>query len=410
MSKVGGALPAWYWPEGIPRRSPVPNQTIDRLIKRASSRNADSPAIVWPGHSLSFGDLLATAVSYGQALVGLCADDEVVAIAEPDPGEAYVMMLGVLAAGKRALMVELTASNSAVARQLAEAGATVALAVRAGGLAGRFGDVRVLERRELIDFDGERGKLKSTKATDAAVIIPADGELAMHSQYSITAMAVSLSAFVPDIKELTLAAPPPLWNWESLAAMTTALIAGSPVNASSLVELGDDDSFDPTAAYTVLLREDADRLIEGDSPPGMLRKLKYVFVSTDYFRPRWRRELELACGREVLPIWGTPAFGPAVAAHPTWFPLDAHGIPLVNVRVVPVDPGSGEVCLVPWEMLDKATIGVDSPAAMTRYVREGADAGIRSGKILITEVSASVDHVGVVLLHRPPKTRRGGDS
>ncbi len=409
MSKVGGALPAWYWPEGIPRRSPVPNQTIDRLIKRAS-RGADSPAIVWSDHALSFGELLATATAYGQALVGLCSDDEVVAIAESDPGEAYVLMLGALVAGKRTLILDMTARTSVIAKQVEDTGATVALAVSAGGLSGRLGDVRVIDRRELDAYDGERGKLKSTKATDASVAIPAGDELAMHSQYSLVAMAISLTAFVPELKDLAMVAPPPLWNWESLALMTAALIGGTPVYVSSLAALGDDDSVDLTAAYTVLLRDDADQLIEGDSPPDALRKLKHLFISTDYFRPRWRRELELACGREVLPIWGTAAFGPAVAAHPSWFPLDAHGIPLVNVRVVPVDPGSGEVCLVPWEMLDRAAIGVDSPAAMTSFVREGADAGIRSGKILITEVSASVDHVGVVLLHRPPKKRRGDKS
>ncbi|MBK5231232.1 MAG: hypothetical protein JJE27_08695, partial [Thermoleophilia bacterium] len=111
--------------------------------------------------------------------------------------------------------------------------------------------------------------------------------------------------------------------------------------------------------------------------------------------------------REVLPIWGRAAFGPAVAAHPSWFPFDAHGIPLVNVRVLPVDPGSGQPSLVPWEMLEQAEIGIESPSLMTGFVRKSAADDLLTGKILRTHVSGSVDHVGVVVLHKPPKLKKG---
>ena len=408
MSKVGGALPAWYWPEGIPRRSPVAHQTLDRLIKRASSRSAEAPAIVWGDRVLSFGELLETAIAFGQAITELCPGDDVIAIAEADPGEAYVLMLSALSAGRRVLLAELTASEAELAQQLSDAAVRFVLTATGAGAAGRFAEMHVVDRKQLSAFDGERAKPRPSKATDAAVIIPADGELAMHSQYSIAAMGVSLSAFIPQLRQMTLVAPPPLWRWESLAVMTAALTSGAPISVSSLAELSDSGSVDVTGAYAVMLRRQADELIDAKRAPAALRSLVYLFVSTGHFRPRWRRELESVCGREVLPIWGTAPLGPAVAAHPSWFPLDAHGIPLVNVRVVPIDPASGEVSVVPWEMLERAEIGVETPAAMTRFVRDGADAELRSGKILRTFVSGSVDHVGVVVLHRPPQ-RRGVD-
>lgn len=408
MSKVGGALPAWYWPEGIPRRSPVAHQTIDRLIKRACSRSTEESAIVWPDRVLSYGELLETVIAFGQAITGLCPGDDVLAVAEADPGEAYVLMLSALAAGKRVLVAEMTASDAELAKQLSDAGACCVLSATGAGAAGRSADMHVVQREQLSGYDGQRAKLRPTKATDPAVIIPADGELAVHSQYSIAAMAVSLLAFIPQLREMTLVAPPPLSRWESLAVMTAALTSAAPIAVSSLADLSNSGSVDVTGAYAVMLRRQADELIQAKRAPGILRSLAYLFVSTGHFRPRWRRELESLCGRAVLPIWGTAPLGPAVAAHPTWFPLDAHGIPLVNVRVVPIDPASGEVSVVPWEMLERAEIGVDSPAAMTRFVREGADAELRSGKFLRTFVGGSVDHVGVVVLHRPPKHSVGG--
>lgn len=402
MSKVGGALPAWYWPEGIPRRSPVPQQTLDRLIKRAG-RDATAPAIIWQDRVLSYGELLEKSTAYGQAVLALLPDDEVIAIYERDTGDALVMTLGVIQAGRRALLPDLDASAQKVSEQIAQSGATAALT--AGGQTTPPPDLRVVTRDELEAFEGEATKLKPVKATAPAVIIPAGDELAVHSSYSLAAMSVALTAFIPEMKTMTVVAPPPLWNWESLTAVLCPLLSGAPVIAAPLEDLESVQGFDPTKSFTVLLREDADQLVAGAATPPALRDLHYVFVSTPYFQSRWRRDVESSRGREVLPLWGNAAFGPAVAAHPTWFPFDAHGIPLVNVRVLPVDPGSGKPSLVPWEMLDQAEIGVESPGLMTGFVRAEASDELLTGKILRTHISASVDHVGVVVFHKPAKSK-----
>lgn len=407
MSKVGGALPAWYWPEGIPRRSPVPQQTLDRLIKRASSRVADSPAIIWSDRQITFTELLDTATALGQAVIGLCADDEVVAVVESDPGEALVLMLGVTATGKLALLADCSAPDATLAAQLAEAKAKVVLTASETDLANRLPKARLVTRSELDAFDGNRAKLRAVKAAAPAVIIPAGKELAQHSNYSLAAMATALPAFIPELKSMTLVAPPPAWRWESLTMMLSALVNGSPVVVGPLADIVEDDNVSFKSAYTMLLRGQADEMIAERATSLALRELRYVFVSTPFFESFWRYHLEALRGREVLPVWGTTALGPAVAAHPTWFPLEAHGIPLVNVRVLPVNPNSGEPSLVPWEMLESAEIGVESPSAMVGFVRKAADEGIKSGKIFRTHISASVDHVGVVVLHRPPKSEQG---
>lgn len=403
MSKVGGALPAWYWPEGIPRRSPVPQQTLDRLIKR-SARDLDAPAIVWPDRTLSYGRLLDLVAARAGAVFSTLADDEVVLIAERDPAEAMLLMLPVIQAGKRALLADLDAPSERIGAQAAEAGAEVVLAVGDSSVAEATG-LRAATAAQLDAFDGETPKLRAVKAGAPAVIIPDGDELAVHSNYSLAAMTVSLTAFIPELKTMAAVAPPPLWHWESLMLVLCALLNGAPVIAAGLDELRSVETFDPAQSFTVLLREEADRLAAGGEAAPTLRELRYVFVSTPYFPPRWRRTIESLRGREVLPVWGRAAFGPAVAAHPSWFPFEAHGIPLVNVRVLPVDPASGKPSLVPWEMLERAEIGVETPALMTGFVREGAADALLSGKILRTHVDASVDHVGVVVLHKPPKRK-----
>lgn len=407
MSKVGGAIPAWYWPEGVPRRSPVPNQTLDRSIKRGSSRNKDGPAIVWPDRTITYGELLELIVESGQAIATLADGADTVAIAESDPGEALVLMLGALSTGKRTFICDVSQTPATLTRQLAETGAKLVLTSGEHGLAEQLGDFQVVARSELSEYQSAPGASRPTKTPPATVIIAGDGELVVHTQYSLTAMAVSLSAFVSTLRDMALVAPPPLWNWESLAAITTALITSAPIYISDLEQLKPSVAADLSTAYAVMLRSEADAIVAAKRAPAGIGELAHLFVSTGYFDSNWRRDLESLCGREVLPMWGTAPLGPAVAAHPSWFPFEGHGIPLVNVRVVPIDPASGTVSVVPWEMLERAEIGVESPAMMTSFVRDGADSDLRSGKILRTFVDASVDHVGVVLMHKP-RAQNGG--
>jgi hypothetical protein len=113
---------------------------------------------------------------------------------------------------------------------------------------------------------------------------------------------------------------------------------------------------------------------------------------------RWRRKLESLCAAPVFPIWGMPELGPVLAAHPTWLPPHGHGFPLVNVSLVPIEPTTGRVSIVPWEMLEQAEMGVETLSAMIGYAEPSLNAGMKSGTALRTRQIASMDHVGVVVL------------
>jgi hypothetical protein len=210
-------------------------------------------------------------------------------------------------------------------------------------------------------------------------------------------MAVSLTTFVPQLRAIPYIAISPLSSWEGLCASLAGLLHGSFLVPASLSAL---DQAPPEVAggYTLLRREDVDALLSAGRPPALLSKIRYLFVSTSYFHRRWRQRVEGLLGRPILPIWGTPEVGLAVAAHPTWFPLEAHGIPMVNVFLQPVDPVRGVISEVPWEMLEGAEIGVETPSGMIGFSGDGRGESMRLGNILRTHTLASVDHVGVVTL------------
>ena len=131
-------------------------------------------------------------------------------------------------------------------------------------------------------------------------------------------------------------------------------------------------------------------------------------MSTGVFEPKWRKRLESLCGRPIFPIWGSPELGPVVASHPTWLPPHGHGFPLVNVSLIPIDPGTGQVSIVPWEMLQQAEMGVEALSAMVGYAEPSRNVGTKSGTALRTRQIVTMDHVGVVVLQGAPEKDLGG--
>ena len=120
--------------------------------------------------------------------------------------------------------------------------------------------------------------------------------------------------------------------------------------------------------------------------------------------------MESLCGRPIIPLWGLPELGPLVAAHPTWLPPHGHGFPLVNVSLIPIDPGSGKISIVPWEMLEEAEVGIETLSAMVGYVETARNAGVKIGTTVRTRQVAAMDHVGVVVLQESSFDGQGAAS
>jgi len=345
-------------------------------------------------------EMLSERVAARAAVIrGFDPAGKTLAVAICDVGESLVCLLAGMAVGRRVLLVDPATPEERLLRYLDQGGVSLVVSDRNLPIAPDRGGVRVVNVADLAGpspTDAATPPGRPLRASDPAVLLP-DGEyLAVHSQSSLLAMGVGFMSFIPELRELGLAAPPPLWHWESLNAVLSALSGARPIFDGGL---GDFTAEQMATAYVVLLHEDAEALIKDPRGAGALSAAPYVFVSTGPFTTRWRRALEDIYGGPVLTLWGVPKAGPLVASHPTWSPLAAHGLPLVNVRLVPMDPATGAASVVPWEMLERAEIAVESPATMVGTLPAEHAAEVLSGNMVRTGTIASMDHVGVVTIY-----------
>jgi acyl-CoA synthetase (AMP-forming)/AMP-acid ligase II len=400
MSKVGGALPSWYWPAGIPRRVPVAQQPLGRLFRQRFATMKDRIAAADKNVRITYGELLEQSLSLagGIQAAGLTGT---IAISDPDPLESLCLCLAALFAGRRVLLADPRDSAEQLAARLAEAKASALITLDGTGPA-QAADVKMVARRDLQGTFSEAGT--NMRATEPAVLLPSGHGLIAHSHFSLSAMAASMAAFIPRLREIPfVCTEPSIGSWEMLTGILLAISQGKPVVFASLEQFDTGELADLTNdAYMIIQRSQGDAILADGRTPPMMSRSAHVFVSTGSFTPRWRRRMESFCGRPIFPLWGLPEVGPLVAAHPTWIPPHGHGFPLVNVSLIPIDPNSGKVSIVPWEMLDQAEVGVEALSAMVGYVEPERNVGAKIGTALRTRQVAAMDHVGVVVLHGSP--------
>ena len=400
MSKVGGALPSWYWPPGVPRRVPVAQQPLDRLLRQRFTKVKDSPALVSSSRTISYGELLARVQEIAGGLQALKLAGSI-AIGETDAIEGLTLLLGGLFAGRPVFLPDPSAASEVIGSQLAEAKASIVLTAGQVGKQFEGAGIPTVRKEQLQGTFSETGGAK--RATDAAVLLPSGRGIVVHSHFSLSAMSASLAAFIIGLRELPfLCTEPNVGSWETLAAVTLALLHGMPIAFARLAELEAGAALaGAERGYVILERHDADGILRAGRTPRAISEAPYLFVSMGPFAPKWRRKFEKLVGRPISPLWGLPELGPVVAPHPTWMPIYGHGFPLVNVSLVPIDPGTGKVSIVPWELLEEAEVGVETLSVMAGYAESARNASARVGTALRTREIASMDHVGVVVLRGP---------
>lgn len=396
MSKVGGALPSWYWPAGIPRRVPVAQQALGRLFRQRFAAAKDKTAVAHAGGRISYGELLEQSlnVAGGIQAAGFAGT---IAIADSDPVESLLLCVAGLFAGRCVLFVSGSDSAEQLEASLAQAKASV-LITPDGGTRPPATGIRVVSKSELKGTFNEAGAV--ARANQPAVILPSGRGLVAHSHFSLSAMAASMAAFIPRLRQIPfVCTQPKIGTWEMLTGIMLAFSQGMPVAFGSFEDLESGELADfASDGYLIVGRAQADRMLADAVAPRLIGRAAYLFVSTGSFTPRWRRRMESLCGRPIIPLWGLPELGPLVAAHPTWLPPHGHGFPLVNVSLIPIDPGSGKISIVPWEMLEEAEVGIETLSAMVGYVETARNAGVKIGTTVRTRQVAAMDHVGVVVL------------
>src|ERR1035437_3101380 len=186
MSKVGGALPSWYWPAGIPRRVPVAQQPLGRLFRQRFATMKDRIAVADKNVRISYGELLDQGLSLagGIQAAGLTGT---IAISDPDPVESLRLCLAGLFARRRILLAD---PAEQLAARLAEGNASALITSDGTGPAQAAG-VRMVARSELQGTFNEAGT--AIRATAPAVLLPTGHGLVAHSHFSVSAMAASMA-------------------------------------------------------------------------------------------------------------------------------------------------------------------------------------------------------------------------
>lgn len=398
MSKVGGALPSWYWPPGVPRRVPVPQQPLDRLLRQRFAKSPERPALVSADRRLTYGELLTRVQEIAGGLQALKLPGAI-AVSETDAEDSIILFLASLFAGRPVFFADASAPTDLTASQLEQAKVSATLT------SGKIGKTlegiggRIIHTNELNGNFSEAGGAR--RANDPAALFPCGRGVAMHSHFSLSAMSAALAAFIIRLRELPfLCTGTVTVSWETLAPALLAMLNGMPVVFATAEAMDAGATpIEAENAYVFIRREEADAMLDRGRISPAIKAASYVFVSTGQFTTKWRRRFEALCGRPIFPLWGLPELGPVIAPHPTWLPVHGHGFPLVNVSLVPIDPGTGKVSIVPWELLEQAEVGVETLSAMLGYTETARNASARAGNALRTHEIASMDHVGVVVLH-----------
>lgn len=165
MSKVGGALPSWYWPPGVPRRVPVAQQPLDRLMRQRFTKVKDRPALVSSARTLSYGELLARVQEIAGGLQALKLAGSI-AIGETDALEGVMLLLGGLFAGRPVFLADPSAASQVIDSQLAEAKASIVLTSGAAGKQLESAAIQTVRKEQLQGTYSETGGAR--RATEAA--------------------------------------------------------------------------------------------------------------------------------------------------------------------------------------------------------------------------------------------------
>jgi len=401
MSKVGGALPSWYWPAGIPRRVPVAQQPLGKILRQRFTSFGDKPAVFSGSATLTYSELLREILDTAGGIQA-SAVKGAVALLDTDAVDNLVMVLAAIFAGRPVFLPDSLETADHLTTQMAEA--KVAAILTNDAARAEFPGMSVVRPRDLKAQYNEAAGAK--RGAEIAILLPSPRGIVTHSHFSLSAMAASMAAFIPKLREMTficMATAP--GRWETLSGILLALQHGVPIVFGTAQS---EATTNGPEAYTIVDREQADAIVAAGRAPKFLSAATYVFVSTGFFDLRWRRKLERAFGKPIFPIWGLPEVGPVVAAHPTWLPPHGHGFPLVNVSLMPIEPVTGKMSIVPWEMLEQAEMGVETLSAMPGYVDASRSAAIKVGTSLRTGQIVSMDHVGVVILQGASPSAVGG--
>lgn len=410
MSKGAVGLTAGYWPDDIYRYLAVPGLSLDEaLVTRPARRRGDQLALARGETTIVYRQLaqdVDRAAGLFRASLGAGANR--VALAVHDELELARLWLGGLRARCLVALLEPRAGREALAERLAAfrpdlvlADGSVASELTAAGQEGW----RVVSAQDF--WQGQPGRASAGRLdlrAPATALLGPNGRFVYHSHASLVAWAVSWSAFVPLTEESTVLSLEPLTRWGGLVAALPVLFRGGACVFAA--------SHEPAAlaaviqerhpSYLLLSLPSAVALVVRDHPPlrhALQQGVQGVFVTVERpFSVRERRRLEAAFGVPVLTLLGSVVAGPVAASHPTWYLEEAVGIPVTNVDLWPLHPGTREALAVPWEAIEFGEVGARSPMTAVDFETPEDRAAYLTDEWVRLGVVATMDPNGLFYL------------
>lgn len=409
---------AGYWPDGINRYLAIPSLDLNEaLIARPAKRFPDKVAVEYASTQITYGQLATEITGVSGKILSLTkGENRRIALAISNPLDLLQVFIGSLNAHCQVFLPDLPAPASAMQQHITAFAPDLLITdeKHISQVTGWGNKIKAITIEELSRLEGSTDQVekKPDVKTPSIAIVGRDGHICYHSPYSFLAGAISWSAFVPIREEDIVVNLQPLHTWEGLFGLLPALYKGATCIFSSL-----EDPEKLTTSimahhckYTWFTQEQAIHLLKQPHPDlvtAISDNLSGVFVSVSgNFSPRSRKNLRAMLGDiPVLTVFGFPEAGPALASHPTWYLNDSVGIPISNVDVWPINPGSGDPLLVPWETIEYAEVGIKSPMVAVAFQSSGdKEALVRDGWIR-SRVVANMDPNGIFYF-RPEFTKK----
>jgi hypothetical protein len=364
MGKVAQVLIEGYWPDRVPRRVAVPQVPLGKEFGRVFRKvEPNAPAIISGEQTISYQTLLDDAKILSTGLISATDLRSTVALWGLPNVDILSLFVASQLAGCKVAFIDPTLPDDMLIKQVAKLSPDLLILDEKAG--GNFPDeivtMSIQQLRQAKIEDGNPSERRG-RWRDVAVLLPFKNGFSGHSHASVIGMIKALATYIPELEQSSFACTGPVHRWDIFAFAITALMSGKTI----VIDPNDSTNWIPQESYGVITRSEADVIVERGKASRIESELLLLFAIISDFDLTWRKRLENILGRVVLPLWGTPQTGPAIAAHPSWVPLEVHGLPLTNVMLLPIDPTSGQPSEVPWEMLARAELGVESPTIQVR--------------------------------------------
>jgi acyl-CoA synthetase (AMP-forming)/AMP-acid ligase II len=378
LSKAVGEATA-YWPEGLERSIPVPYEFIfNRLFKTLKNEKLmirDGQRELSPEELRKLVSKIASHVNTERyaTVVCLCSD----------PLNLTATVLGCFLAGVKVHIDEMHSPK--LDSKLNTINPDVIIVDRTTNFSADRRVIRFEEILSRVKTETFEPNIRYASYYDPILSLPAGVDAAQHTHISLLTMVVSFDKFFGGILGSPIILLGRLSRWYGILCLASVIFKGGQLyfGPTDPSQVKGGFAVTDTAGLSLLGRE-------------LASKLRYVFVAID---DQSRAELKqiYAAGKRlgafIIPILGSQESGPLIAPHPTWRPHHAIGIPLVNVTPIPIDPETGRMLRIPWHFLEKAELGVDTPANMLGYISEEktrstmVDGVVRTGYIVQSDAN-----------------------